>query len=68
MRVWIVGRVKFLPEAGPKRAVIDGAADLEQEIGPSSQPAHLLGFVHSPVHKEIGRPLGDCGPTLSHAR
>ena len=59
MRVCIVGWLKFLSVAGTKRAIVDRAANLEQEIGPSSRPAHLLGFIHSPVHQEIGRPLGD---------
>ena len=30
-------------------------------VGPSPRPAHLLGFIHSPVHQEIGRPFGDRG-------
>ena len=38
----IVSGLESLPEAGAERAVIDGAADLEQQIGASSRPAHLL--------------------------
>jgi hypothetical protein len=41
-RVWIVGWVKSLSEAGAERAVVDGAAHLEQKIGPSPRPAHRL--------------------------
>ena len=31
-----------LSEAGAEFTVEDGAADLEQEIGPASRPAHVL--------------------------
>jgi hypothetical protein len=44
MRVCIVGWVEFLSVAGTKPAIVDRAANPEQEIGPSSRPAHLLGF------------------------
>jgi hypothetical protein len=33
---------KSLSEAGTEGAVINGAANLQQEIGPSPRPAHLL--------------------------
>src|SRR5271165_6044240 len=62
MRMCIVGWAEFLSVAGTKRAIVDRAANLEQEIGPSSRPAHLLGFIHSAVHQKIGCPLGDRGP------
>ena len=62
MRGCIVGWVESLPVAGTKRAIIDRAANLEQEIGPLSRPAHLLRFIHSAVHQESGRPLGDRSP------
>src|SRR5271168_4293349 len=61
-RVCIVGWVESLSVAGTKRAIVDRAANLEQEIGPLSRPAHLLRFIHSAVHQEIGRALGDCSP------
>jgi hypothetical protein len=61
LRVFIVGWVEFLSEAGAERAIVDGAANLEQKIGPSAQPVHLLRFVHPAVHQKIGRPLGDRG-------
>ena len=62
MRVCIVGWVESLSIAGTKRAIVDRAANLEQEIGSLSRPAHLLRFIHSAVHQEIGRPLGDRSP------
>jgi hypothetical protein len=39
-----------------ERSIIDRAANLKQEISPSSGPAHLLRFAHSPIEDEI------CGP------
>jgi len=41
-RAWIVGWLESLSEAGTERAIIDGATDLEQQIGAASRPAHLL--------------------------
>jgi hypothetical protein len=63
----IVGWVEFLSVAGTKRAIVDRSANLEQEIGPSSRPAHLLGFIHSAVHQKIGRPFGN-GQKARNAR
>src|SRR3954466_9733824 len=57
-RVWVVGRQEFLPETGAKRAVVDGAMDLEQQIGPAPRPAHLLRFVHATIDEEVGGALG----------
>src|SRR5690348_52826 len=37
-RVWVVGRQEFLPETGAERAVVEGAADLEQQVGPAPGP------------------------------
>src|SRR6188474_711351 len=34
-RMRIVGGLEALPEAGAERAVVDGAADLEQQVGPA---------------------------------
>jgi hypothetical protein len=42
-----------LSEAGPEFVVETGAADLEQEIGASAGPSHLLGFVHAAVDQEV---------------
>src|SRR5215212_3234012 len=47
-----------LPEAGAERAVVDGAADLEQPVGTAPRPAHLLRFVHATIDEEVGRALG----------
>jgi len=41
-RVWIVSWVELLSEAGPERAIIDGAANLQQQVDAASRPAHLL--------------------------
>src|SRR5206468_6202395 len=57
-RVWVVGRQEFLPETGAERAVVEGAADLEQQIGPAPGPAHLLRLGHAAVDQEVGRALG----------
>ena len=37
LRKWIVGEVESLSEAGAERAVVDGTAYLQQQIGPSSR-------------------------------
>src|SRR6202008_4570020 len=60
-RGWVVGWVEFLSVAGTERAVVDGTANLQEEIGPAPRPAHLLRFVHPAVDQEIGRPFGDRG-------
>src|SRR3954454_11546224 len=57
-RVWVVDRQEFLPETGAERAVVEGAADLEQQIGPAPGPAHLLRLGHAAVDQEVGRALG----------
>src|SRR3954470_24614449 len=57
-RVWVVGRQEFLPETGAERAVVEGAADLEQQIGPAPGPAHLLRLGHAAVDQEVGCALG----------
>src|SRR3954447_16915374 len=54
----VVRGEEALPEAGAERAVVDGAADLEQPIGTAPRPAHLLRFVHATIDEEVGRPLG----------
>src|SRR5690242_4958592 len=50
-RVGVVRWREPLPKGGPEGAVVDSAADLQQEIGTPSGPAHLLRFVHSAVHQ-----------------
>src|ERR1700730_923192 len=60
-RLWmyIIGWVEFLSEAGTECAVVHSAANLEQKIGPSPRPTHLLRLVHPAVHQKIGGPFGD---------
>jgi hypothetical protein len=41
-RICIVDGPESLSESGSERAVVDRAANLEQEIGTSSRPSHLL--------------------------
>ncbi len=45
------------------RTDVDGATNLEQEIGAAPEPAHLLRFIHSTVHQEIGGPSVMAVPT-----
>src|SRR3954464_3198972 len=45
-RMRIVGGLEALPEAGAERAVVDGAADLEQPIRTPPRPAHILRRVY----------------------
>jgi hypothetical protein len=61
-RVWIVGWLEFLSEARTEGAIVDGTANLQQESGGASRPAHLLRFVHPAVRQKIGGPFGDRGP------
>src|SRR3954469_22050460 len=61
-RVGVVRWREPLSEGGTEGAVVDSAADLQQKIGTPSSPAHLLRLVHSAVHQEIGRSLGDGRP------
>src|SRR5215217_9429031 len=60
-RVRVVGGLEALPEVAAERAVVDGAADLEQLVGAAPGPAHLLRLVHPAVHQEVGRALGQRG-------
>src|SRR3954453_5183657 len=61
-RVWVVGRQELLPETDAERAVVEGAADLEQPIGPAPGPAHLLRLGPAAVPQEVGRPFGQRRP------
>src|SRR3954469_21784897 len=54
----VVRSEEALPEAGAERALVDGAADLEQPVGATPRPAHLLRFVHATIDEEVGRALG----------
>jgi len=55
-------RLEQVAETGAERAVVDGAADLEQQIGAAPGPAHLLRLGHAPVDQEVGRALGQRRP------
>jgi hypothetical protein len=57
--MYIIGWVEFLSEAETECAVVHTAAKLEQKIGPSPRPAHLLRLFHPAVHQNIGGPSGD---------
>jgi hypothetical protein len=46
-------------EPGAECAVVDRAANLQEQIGTSSRPAHLLRLVHSPVDEEIRGTFGN---------
>ena len=61
-RMWIVGGLEALPEAGAERAVVDSASNLQQQVSAAPGPAHLLRFGHASVDQEVGRPFGDRGP------
>lgn len=39
---WVVGWLEVLSEAGTERVIVHGAANLQQQIGATSRPAHLL--------------------------
>src|ERR1700728_2653636 len=54
---WRVVERDVLTQA--ERSIVDRAADLEQEIGTSSGPAHLLRLVHSPIDEKVCGSLGD---------
>src|SRR3954452_6761482 len=58
-QVGIGDPVKSMPKPSTERAVVDRAPNLEQQIGTSSRPSHLLGLVHAPVDQEIRCALGD---------
>ena len=58
----VVGGLEALPEADAERAVVDSAADLEQPVGATPRPAHLLRLVHPAVYQEVGRALGQRRP------
>ena len=58
LRVWAGDRLKQVAEPRTERAVVDRTANLEQKIGASSRPSHLLRFVHSSIDKEVRSPFG----------
>ncbi len=42
LRVRVVGWLELLSEAGTERAIVDGAPNLQQQVGAAPRPAHLL--------------------------
>src|SRR3984885_11405840 len=52
-------RLKPVAQPGAERSIVDRAADLEQEIGTCSGPAHLLRLVHSSIDEKVCGSLGD---------
>src|SRR4051794_8950287 len=70
-RMRIVGGLEALPEAGAEHAVVDGAADLEQQVGPAPGPAarqigmcERFGFVEK---HQINRPCCRLGFQIGKA-
>src|SRR6202161_4960099 len=60
-RPFVLVGMRLKPVAQPRaeRSIVDRAADLEQEIGTSSGPAHLLRLVHSSIDEKVCGSLGD---------
>src|SRR4051795_5684092 len=52
----VVGDLETLAEAGAERAVVEGAADLEQPIGPAPGPAHLLRLAMRRLTRKLAVP------------
>lgn len=50
-------RLKQLTESWAKGAIVDRTPNLEQQVGASSRPSHLLRLVHPPIDQEVGRPF-----------
>ena len=58
------GRLKEVAESRAERAVVDRAADLQQQVCTSARPSHLLRFVHPPIDQEVRRAFGNrCSDT-----
>lgn len=58
----IVEHLKSAANHWPERPVVNRAADLEQEIGASPGPSHLLRLVHAPIGQKVRRTFDDRGP------
>jgi hypothetical protein len=43
-----------MAETRAERAVVDCTLDLQEEIGASPRPSHLLRLVHPPIDQEVG--------------
>jgi hypothetical protein len=46
-------RIEQTAKSAAERAIVDGAANLEEQISATPRPTHLLGFVHSPVDPSV---------------
>ena len=46
-------RLESVAQSRAERSIVDRAANLKQEIGTSSGPAHLLRLVHSPIDEKV---------------
>src|SRR3954466_13830438 len=57
----VVRSEEALPEAGAERAVVDGAADLEQPAVARPRRVHSVRFVRATIEEEVGRSLGQRG-------
>jgi hypothetical protein len=58
-RLWVGKRFKSMANPRTERSVVDRTTNLEQEIGASPGPSHLLRLVHSPINQEVRRAFGD---------
>src|SRR5208283_2731198 len=54
-------RLKQVAESRAERTVVDRTPNLQQQVGASSRPSHLLRLVHPPVDQEVSG-------TFSHRR
>ena len=46
-------QLKSVAQSRAERSIVDRAANLKQEIGTSSGPAHVLRLVHSPIDEKV---------------
>lgn len=53
--------LKEVPEPRTECAVVGRTANLEQKIGASSRPSHLLRLVHASIDEEVRGPFGHRG-------
>jgi hypothetical protein len=66
---WSVSRVGLnrLPKPGPARAIVDHTPNLQQQVGATPRPLHLLSLVYPAIDKEVGGALGDSRAVRSTA-
>lgn len=51
-------RLKAMAEPRPECAVVDRTANLQQKVGVTSRPAHLLRLVYASIDQEVGGAFG----------